>query len=139
MNSTYRTIEKQINTKINSALEMLQVLNSYMYSRSNLEQLEKNGVLDPTCLVDLMNEFKTLNKYVHLQSKKLDSMTIHLGIVACRYICSLDDIDLEDLVMECQKAGMDININDFLQKAKAKDFSEEEYTLIIPVLCKWKN
>ena len=125
-----RNISMQIRECLDQSLNMIDVLNTYLCSYPNYQQVLDSGVFDPTVFVDLESNFQCLRTYMNQQEKEIERLTDDVQRLLCKLIIHLSDKEFELISAELQLKRINLDDDELVSKALDRDFTAEEFVAI---------
>ena len=134
MNGNYQKIIDSIRKNIAESLSSITTFNSYISSHSDFSKLIQEGVIDPTCFIDLESNFKTIVNYMKIQANQINRQSAQLNQLARVLIMTLSDSDIQKMIMELQIQNINVSGDSIIDMARSNSITAEEYAVFIPAL-----
>ena len=144
MEKTCDSIRLEISKNLERALSSLETMNSYITTRDDYKTLMEQGVLDPTCFIDLKGEVKSMGEFMDDQTEELEALQQENKELLCQLLLLFNDREIEAIVRKCQNKKIKITANELIKKAQDRKFTNAEYVMLVPMICmtrrkKWKD
>ena len=113
MEKTCDSIRLEISKNLERALSSLETMNSYITTRDDYKTLMEQGVLDPTCFIDLKGEVKSMGEFMDDQTEELEALQQENKELLCQLLLLFNDREIEAIVRKCQNKKIKITVGVF--------------------------